>query len=147
METLGGIPNEIKNVLGQIKTTGFNTGHLSGHLISQAQFEFLEDCVSRLETIDKSRLHNIAESNLSEDFLTLRLTPDPSVNDTVADEEHEARAQRQIIKRDIQRKQIELSKAKKEDRSSINNEIGKLLSKRSKIDRLLKSIERTQNLL
>lgn len=126
MEAESSEANIIRNILQQVNGTIVSIGHFEGHAISSAQVAVLEGVADRLE-----QLEEIAAVD----------TPSSSQITQATTEEDGTRAARLQIAREIKRKQIELAAAPKANRPVINQDIGKLLSERARLDRLIKQFE------
>lgn len=120
------IAHTIRNILTQCNSTTVNIGHLEGHFISSKQIAVLEECADTLESLEVDRDIN---------------TPSTSEVTAASTEEDGVRARRLQVAREIKQKQIQLVAALPGNRSVINNEIGKLLSERARLDKLIKQFD------
>jgi hypothetical protein len=122
MDTESSIANTIRNIIQQFNSTTITIGHYEGHFISTAQAAVLESCADSLE-----HLESVAGID----------TPTTSQITAASNEEDGVRARRLEVAREIKKKQITLTKAISSQRPTINLEIGKLLSERAKLDKLI----------
>lgn len=120
------IAHTIRNILEQCNSTTISIGHTEGHFLSSKQFAVLEECADTLESLE-----SVAGID----------TPSSSAITQATTEEDGIRARRLQLAREIKQKQIQLTAATPGDRSQINLEIGKLLSERSKLDKLIKQLD------
>jgi hypothetical protein len=120
------IAHTIRNILAQCNSTVITIGQVEGHYLSSRQFAVLEECADTLENLE-----TIAGID----------TPTSSQITAASSEEDGIRARRLEVSRLVKRKQIELTAAKPTKREAINLEVGKLLSERAKLDRLIKQFD------
>lgn len=118
----------IRNILKQCDSTTISIGHTEGHFLSSRQFALLHKCADALEDLE-----SVAGVN----------TPTTSIITQAPSEEDGVRARRLELVRELKQKQITLIAAPSGDRSQINLEIGKLLSERAKLDKLIKQFDAT----
>lgn len=120
------IAHTIRNILRQCNSTTISIGHTEGHFLSSKQFAVLEECADTLESLE-----SVAGID----------TPTSSAITQASTEEDGVRARRLQLAREIKQKQIKLTAAAPGDRSAINQDIGKLLSERAKLDKLIKQFD------
>jgi len=120
------IAHTIRNILAQCNSTTISIGHTEGHFLSSKQFAVLEECADTLESL---------ESVAGVD------TPSSSAITQASTEEDGVRSRRLQLAREIKQKQIQLTAASPGNRSQINLDIGKLLSERAKLDKLIKQFD------
>jgi len=122
------IAHTIRNILTQCNSTVISIGHTEGHFLSSKQFAVLEECADTLESLESvAGVH----------------TPTSSAITQASSEEDGFRARRLELARELKQKQIRLTAAPPGDRSQINLEIGKLLSERARLDKLIKQFDVT----
>lgn len=120
------IAHTIRNILKQCNSTTIAIGHTEGHFLSSKQFAVLEECADSLENFE-----SVAGID----------TPTTSAITQASSEEDGFRARRLELARELKQKQVRLTAAAPGDRSQINLEIGKLLSERAKLDKLIKQFD------
>lgn len=120
------IAHTIRNILEQCNSTTISIGHTEGHFLSSRQFAVLDECADTLESL---------ESVAGVD------TPSTSSITQASTEEDGVRSRRLQLAREIKQKQIQLTAASPGNRSQINLDIGKLLSERAKLDKLIKQFD------
>lgn len=120
------IAHTIRNILEQCNATTISIGHTEGHFLSSKQFAVLEECADTLESLE-----SVAGID----------TPSSSAITQASTEEDGVRSRRLQLAREIKQKQIQLTAASSGNRSAINQDIGKLLSERAKLDKLIKQFD------
>jgi len=120
------IAHTIRNILEQCNSTTISIGHTEGHFLSSKQFAVLEECADTLESLE-----SVAGID----------TPSSSAITQASTEEDGVRSRRLQLAREIKQKQIQLIAASPSNRSQINLDIGKLLSERAKLDKLIKQFD------
>lgn len=118
--------NIIRNILQQVNGTIINIGHIEGHYISIAQVAVLEEVADHLEQLEEVSAID---------------TPSSSQVTEAATEEDGVRVKRLQLAREIKQKQIQLAAAPKGQKPVINQDLGKLLSERARLDKLIKQFE------
>lgn len=124
-----GIANKIQNVLTQCDTTVINIGQIDGHFLSSKQFAVLEECVRELSVI-KSQTASASSSTSAA---------------TLPNDEFAIRGRRAQLKKLINQKHIDIAAASTSDRSDLNLDLGRLLSERAKLDKLIKQLDSTSS--
>jgi len=123
-----GIAHIIQNILKQCSTTTISIGHTEGHFLSAKQLTILAECADSLEALESAIGIN---------------TPTSSAQGQNPTEEHVIRARRSQVAQEIKQKQIQLSTAAIAEKPQLNLDLGKLLSERAKLDKLIKQFEAT----
>jgi len=118
--------NIIKNILAQCNSTVISIGHTEGHFLSSKQLVVLKECVD-----DLTDLESVADID----------TPSSSQITEASTEEDAVRARRLQLAREIRNKQLQLASTSAANRSEINLDIGKLLSERARLDKLIKQFD------
>lgn len=126
MDTESRIANTIRNILKQVNSTTISAGKLEGHFVSTAQVAVLEECADTLENLE-----SVAGVN----------TPTSSQVTRAASEEDAIRTRRLQVAHELKQKQVQLALATASDRTAVNNELGKLLSERARLDKLIKRLD------
>lgn len=120
------IAHTIRNILSQCNSTTISIGHTEGHFLSSKQFAVLEECADTLENLE-----SVAGID----------TPVSSAITQASTEEDGIRARRLEIARELKQKRIRLAFSAPGDRPQINLELGKLLSERAKLDKIIRQLD------
>jgi len=116
------IANKISNILTQCDSTTISIGHTEGHFLSSKQLSVLQGCVESLRELD------LAKAVSAPTFV---------IDDPSAAAESEIRARRLQVSGELKYTQALQALAAPEDRSKLNLDIGRLLSERAKLDKLI----------
>jgi hypothetical protein len=118
------IAHVIQNILEQCDRTVISIGPVEGHFLSTKQFAVLEECVDDLLKLGQELD-----------------TPSSSAVTQPSSEEGAVRARRLQLTHEVKRKQLALVSLPAEAKTGVNDEIGKLLSERAKLDKLIKKFD------
>jgi len=115
------IANTIDNILNQSEKTSISIGKVIGHYLSQGQLIALRECVEHLRVLESAAALTTSTAVVSDH-----------------EEEYLVHAQRATVAKAIRAKQAAVTSASGADRPTLNLELGKLLSERAKLDKLIK---------
>lgn len=117
MESQGNKTHTILNILAQVKETRLSVGTFDGYAISKRQVVAIEEALEELISVN---------------------TPEAS---EAGGEEDSLRVRRVQVASEIRHKNIQIAAASPEERSALNLQLGKLLSERARIDKLLTRLD------
>lgn len=126
MESANSISNIIRNIVAQVQDTTIIIGKIEGSFVSERQIAVLLDCAERLEIFDLETLDTPTDSVIAEEVNV----------------EAETRARRKLVADQIKSITAQISAADPTKRIHLNLDLGKLLSERAKLDKLIKQFDK-----
>jgi len=120
-----GLANTIRNILAQCNSTTIKIAKTEGHFISEKQLAVLEEVADSLEG-------GVTISGLD--------TPESSISVPVSTGTDTLQAKLEALSSEIKALQIRAASAEATERVEINLELGQLLSKKAKLDKLVRQL-------
>lgn len=120
-----GLAHTIRNILEQCNSTTIKIGNTEGHFISQKQLAVLEECADSLEGGVTISGLDTPESSVS--------IPQPTGGDTL-------QTKLSQLALEIQNLRLRAASAEATERVEINLALGQLLSKKAKLDKLVRQL-------